>query len=85
MELNNGYHALTRLQRARLVGQYHLYNAFGDLRTWAVWLNGLNAAERAFVRFYWRINQPGALDRTDVNRAAPSKNLRSLEADPWFG
>ena len=83
MELK--YQTLTRLQRAQLVGQYHLYNAFGDLRTWATWLKGLNANERSFVRVYRQVNQPGALDRTDVNRAAPSKNPRPLEADPWFG
>jgi hypothetical protein len=86
MELNNGYHALTRLQRARLVGQYHLYNAFGDLRTWAAWHNGLDASERSFVRFYRQVNQPGALDWADVRRVPPNETLGvRLGIDPEMG
>ena len=82
MELNNGYHALTRLQRARLVGQYHLYNAFGDLRTWAAWHNGLDASERSFVRFYRQVNQPGALDWEDIRHAPVGKKFSvTLEVD----
>ena len=86
MELNNGYHALTRLQRARLAGQYHLYNAFGDLRTWAAWHNGLDASERSFVRFYRQVNQPGALDWADVRRVPPNETLGvKLGIDPEIG
>ena len=86
MELNNGYHALTRLQRARLAGQYHLYNAFGDLRTWAAWHNGLDASERSFVRFYRQVNQPGALDWADVRRVPPNETLGvKLGIDPEMG
>ena len=82
MELK--FQTLTRLHRARLVGQYHLYNEFGDLRIWAAWLNGLDARERAFVRFYWWINQPGALDYMDARCVAMSGNPRTLllEVDP---
>ena len=84
MELK--YQTLTRLHRARLVGQYHLYNAFGDLRIWAAWLNGLDTRERAFVQFYRQVNQPGALDWADVRRVPPNETLGvKLGMDPEMG
>lgn len=57
---------LTRTQRAALVGQYHARKAFGDLRIWASWYNGLNSTERSFVSFYQQINRPGALESADI-------------------
>ena len=69
-----------------MVGQYHLYNAFGDLRTWAAWHNGLDANERAFVQFYRQVNQPGALDWADVRRVPPNETLGvKLGIDPEMG